>query len=117
MPATQTKWEEMVNRAMGVCVSTFGDGVDENGQGRIQYTHVGGTPYYLDGIFEAQSVKVDPDTGAKIISNSPQVSFQLSALQQMPDLDDEVEVRGYLYRVVDVQLDGQGTVTLPLNML
>ena len=117
MPVVQTKWEELVDKAMSVCVDTFGDGVDDNGQGRIRYTHPDGSPYYLDGIFEAESIKVDPDTGAKIISNSPQVSFRLSQLQQMPDIDDEVEVRGYLYRVVDVQLDGQGTVTLPLNLL
>lgn len=117
MPVTQTAWEQMVDKAMQVCVDTFGDGRDEDGIGRIQYIHVGGTAYDVDGIFEAQSEIIDPDSGAKVISNQPQVSFKLSLLQQMPDMDDEVQIRGYWYRVIEPIFDGQGTVTLRLHSL
>lgn len=117
MPLPQTKWELLVDRAMQVCVNTFGDGADEQGEPLIEYTHLGGDPYKVDGIFEAESTDVDPDTGVQIKSNVPQVSFRLSQLQQMPDIDDEVVVRGVIYRVVDPQFDGQGTVTLRLNTI
>lgn len=112
MPVTQTPWEEKVEQAMQVCINTFGEG-DDNA---VEYTHLGGTPYTLNGIFEAESVNTDPDTGLQIKSNQPQISFRLSQLQQMPDVDDTVLVRGYLYRVVDPQFDGQGTVTLRLHI-
>lgn len=111
MPATQTEWEKLVDQAMGVCVSVFGESEP------VQYTHFDGAPFSANGIFEAESTDVDPDTGFQIKSNVPQISFQLTQLQQMPDVDDTVLIRGYLYRVVDPQFDGQGTVTLRLNLL
>jgi hypothetical protein len=117
MPAIQTKWEALVDRAMQVCVDTFGDGQDDDGIALIEYTHLGGIAYKVDGIFEAESTEVDPDTGVKIMSNVPQISFRLSQLQEMPDIDDTVLIRGYLYRVVEPQFDGQGTVTLRLNTI
>lgn len=111
MPAPQTEWERMVDQAMADCTATFGDGA-----GAITYQHPDGQPYTLDGIFEAESEEVDPDTGVKIISNNPQVSFRLSDLERMPDMGDLVTIRGATYRVKEPQFDGQGTVTLRLFM-
>lgn len=111
MPVTQTPWEELVDQAMQVCIDTFGEGAEQ-----VEFTHVGGTAYLTDGIFEAESIVVDPDTGLQVKSNQPQISFRLSQLQQMPDIDDTILIRGYLYRVVDPQFDGQGTVTLRLHI-
>jgi len=110
MPVTQTPWEEMVDRAMQTCISVFGDG-----PASIIVTHYGGAPYAVDGIFEAQSTVVDPSTQLKIMSNQPQVSFRVSQLQQMPDVDDEFLIRGVSYRADTPIFDGHGTVTVPLT--
>lgn len=117
MPVTQTKWEQLVDQAMQVCVDTFGEGPNEDGENQVIYTHLGGDSYPLDGIFEAESTDVDPDTGVNIKSHIPQISFRLSQLLEMPDVDDEILIRGTLYKVVDPQFDGQGTVTLRLHAL
>ena len=109
MPAPQTPWEELVDEAMGQCTDVFGEGADQ-----VTYTHSGGTPYTLDGIFEAESIDTDPETGAKIISNTPQISFRLSDMQAEPDNRDTVVIRGVSYRVKDPRYDGQGTVTMRL---
>lgn len=109
MPAPQTPWEVMVDQAIGDCLSAFGEGDDA-----VTYTHVGGNAYTLNGIFEAESVEVDPDTGVSVISNNPQISFALSAMRAEPDINDVVVIRGVTYRVKEPQFDGQGTVTLRL---
>lgn len=109
MPAPQTPWEEIVDQAMADCVDAFGDGTDQ-----VTYTHLGGAAYTVDGIFEAESIETDPDTGAKIISNTPQISFRLSQLTAMPDNGDTIVIRGETYKVKEPILDGQGTVTLRL---
>lgn len=109
MPATQTPWEESVDEAMRDCIEAFGEGDDQ-----VTYTHLGGSPYTLNGIFEAESIETDPDTGAQIISNNPQVAFRLSEMQAMPENGDTVTVRGVNYKVKEPILDGQGTVTCRL---
>ena len=114
MPVPQTPWEQMVDRAMQTCISVFGDG-----PASVIITHYGGeiAPYAIDGIFEAQSEVVDPGTQLKIMSNQPQISFRVSQLQQMPDVDDEFLIRGVMYRADTPIFDGHGTVTVPLSRL
>lgn len=109
MPSPQTEWEEIVGQAMDDCVAVFGEGEEQ-----VTYTHAGGSPYTTNGIYEAESIEVDPDTGARIISNTPQISFKLSALSAMPDSGDTITARGIDYRVKEPIFDGQGTVTLRL---
>ena len=114
MPATQTPWEQIVDRAMQACIDVFGDGAAS-----VIITHLEGItePYAIDGIFEAQSELVDPNTGMKVMSNQPQISFRVSQLQQMPDVDDEFLIRGILYRADSPVFDGHGTVTVPLGRI
>lgn len=109
MPAPNTPWEQMVTDAMGECTDVFGEGDDQ-----VTFTHAGGQPYTLDGIWDAESVQIDPDTGAGIISNEPMISFALADMQAEPDNGDTVTVRGVTYKVKEPQFDGQGTVTLLL---
>ena len=111
MPATQTPWEADVDEAMQDCLDVFGEG-----DGQATYLHVapGSVAYALNLIFEAESIETDPNTGAKVISNTPQVSVRLANLQAMPANGDIVTVRGIQYRVKEPQLDGQGTATLRL---
>lgn len=98
---------------MQTCIDVFGEG-----PAQVIITHYGGSePYAVDGIFEAQSEVVDPGTQLKIMSNQPQISFRVSQLQQMIDVDDELLVRGILYRADTPSYDGHGTVTVPLGRL
>lgn len=112
MPAPQTPWEQIVDRAMQTCIDVFGDG-----HASVIITHLDGDPYAIDGIFEAQSEVVDPGTQLKIMSNQPQISFRVSQLQQMPDVDDEFLIRGVTYRADSPIFDGHGTVTVPLGRI
>jgi hypothetical protein len=112
MPVPQTAWEQIVDRAMQSCIDVFGDGPSS-----VIITHFDGEPYAVDGIFEAQSLVVDPGTQLKIMSNQPQISFRVSQLQQMPDVDDELLIRGIAYRADAPIFDGHGTVTIPLSRL
>ena len=109
MPSPKTPWEQTVTAAMGECVAVFGEGDDQ-----VSYTHQGGTAYTLDGIWDAESVTVDPDTGALIVSNQPMIAFALADMQEFPDNGDTVVARGVTYTVKEPQFDGQGTVTLLL---
>lgn len=115
MPLPQTKWEQMVDRAMQTCIKVFGEGE----QALVQITHLTGFTdmYERDAIYEGQSLVVDPGTQLKIMSNQPQISFRVSELMQMPDVDDEFVVRGVLYRADAPIFDGHGTVTIPLGRL
>jgi hypothetical protein len=114
MPAPKSRWEQSVDRAMRSCVRVFGDGPESDGL--ITYTHTAtAMSYPADGIFEATTEEVDLDTGAVVLSNKPQVSFALSALQALPVAGDTCVIRGATYRVVQPNFDGQGTVTLRLH--
>lgn len=105
--APRTPWEATVEQAMQDCVDVFGEAVT--------YTHLDGSPFETEGIFEAATEQIDPDTGAVILSHQPQISFKLSVLKAIPRQDDRVTIRGKQYLVVDTQHDGQGTVTCRLH--
>lgn len=109
MPAPVTSWDEIVDQAMADCTDVFGEGTEQ-----VTVQHVGGTQYQVDGIFEAESIDVDPETGARVISNNPQISFRLSVLEDDPDNLDTITIRGVEYRVKEPIFDGHGTVTLRL---
>jgi hypothetical protein len=109
MPTPNTPWEEDVTAAMRACTEVFGEGA-----GNVTYTHLGGEAYTLNGIWDADSIRVDPDTGVQIISNQPMISFALADMQAQPDNNDLLTARGVNYRVREPEFDGQGTVTLML---
>lgn len=110
MPAPQTPWEQMVDDAHAACEAVFGEGDEQ-----VTITHYGGSAYTANGIFDAESIQVDPDTGVEVISNQPVMSFRLSLLQEHPDDGDTVVIRGVTYRVIEPMGDGQGTVTVRLH--
>lgn len=118
MPTPETDWEQTVTDAMHDCINVFGEGVDGMGVGRVIIQHAAGGPAYeVDGIFEAESLVVEPESGAEVITNQPMISFALSDLQRDPLQHDLIVIRGISYRVVEPDYDGQGTVTLRLNRL
>lgn len=114
MPDPRSNWETNVDTAMRECVAVFGDGTDAAGAGKVTYTHVSGTSYAIDGIFESASETVSIENGAEVVSYQPVFSAPLSAFQETPGRRDTLLIRGTLYRVVEPTFDGQGTVTLRL---
>lgn len=113
MPAPDTSWESIVDQAMQDCIDVFGEGAD---QVTIQHYNGAGydAAYTVDGIFDAQSVQVDPDTGVQVISNEPMMSFKVSDLTQLLDNRDRIVIRGVTYTVKEPEFDGQGTCTVML---
>lgn len=112
MPVPMTDWEQMVDRAMQVCIDVFGDG-----PAQVIITHYTGDPYAVDGIFEAQSEVVDPGTQLKVMSNQPQISFRVSQLAQFIEVDDDFLIRGITYKADAPIYDGHGTVSVPLRRI
>lgn len=111
MPNPATEWEELVDQAMGDCLDVFGEGDEQ-----VTYTHVAGAPFAVNGIFEAESITVDPESRMRVVSNQPVISFKLSDLQAEPGSGDTIAIRGRTYVVVEPTFDGQGTVTLRLHL-
>jgi hypothetical protein len=111
-PDPATPWERQVDEAMQVCIDTFGEGVQ-----RVTYTSIHGDTVEIDGVFEASTESVDPDTGAPILSHQPLLSVRLSQLAHLPELGDSCVIRGLNYRVMAPEFDGQGTATLRLHAM
>lgn len=112
MPTPATPWEEIVDQAMSDALDAFGEGAEQ-----VTYTHLNGTPYAVNGIFEAESLQVDPESRMRVVSNQPVMSFKLSDLTEEPGNGDTIEIRGRTYTVVEPTFDGQGTVTLRLHLV
>jgi hypothetical protein len=101
----------MVDEAMQDCIDVFGEGAEQ-----VTVAHGAGTPYAVNGIFDSESLVVDPETRMRVVSNQPVISFKVSDMEQDPDSGDTVVIRGRTYTVVEPTFDGQGTVTLRLHL-
>jgi hypothetical protein len=95
---------------MQACIDTFGEGMQE-----VTYTTRAGVTVLIDGIFEASTEAIDPDTGTAILSHQPLLSVRLAQLLAVPEAGDTCVIRGLTYRVIEPDLDGQGTATLRLH--
>jgi hypothetical protein len=74
-----------------------------------------GEQWPVSGVFEANHVGLDPDTGVQVRSTQPALLIQGSALPMDPQQGDEVDVRGVSYVVRDPQPDGHGGWLLLLH--
>ncbi len=92
---------------MGNCLITFGE--------EITYTPKGKPAVVMTGIFDDLYESVDPNTGAIITSQQPILGIRDADLGQTPRQDDQVLVRSILYRVKEVQTDGQSGSKLFLH--
>jgi len=109
MPAPATPWESVVDRAAAAAERAFGE------SSACTYTPTVGAPYAVPLVFEAVTERVDPDTGAAVLSNQPEIGVRLSQMAALPVRGDRVTVRGVVYQVVEAMFDGQGTATLRLH--
>lgn len=108
-----SRFSSLYNRMAGHLVRTFGE--------PVTYIPRTGSAYEIafadgaGGIFEAVTQLVDPDTGAVVISQQPNIYIRLSDLQAEPQNGDRLTVRGVTYKILEPQFDGQGGVTLRLQ--
>ncbi|MGL6222396.1 MAG: head-tail joining protein [Steroidobacteraceae bacterium] len=96
----------------------FGENKNEDGEDQVFYFHSDGTPpYRVDGIFEATTEVIDLETGTPVMSNQPRFGIALSKLVKLPVRGDNLAIRTKSYTVVELDFDGQGTVTLRLHVV
>lgn len=100
-------WLETCGLVLGNCLTTFGEDV--------VYTPQGQPAVNMTGIFDELYEGVDPNTNAIITSRQPILGIRDSDLGLTPRQDDQVLVRGILYRVKEVETDGQGGSRLYLH--
>ena len=81
----------------------------------VVYIHKDGTTIQLPVIFDQDTVMVDPNTGAEILSRQPMIQAQTSDFYVTPDKGDKVIVRGVRYQVITYEPDGTGVASLRLH--
>jgi len=98
-----------VDRLLSVAVPTFGE--------RIEYRPLSGGRYNLTAVYDQEFTQIDPDTETVISVNKPHVGLKLKDIPGEPMQGDEVKADGTLYKVNEIQEDGQGGVVLWLTKL
>jgi hypothetical protein len=97
-----------VDRILTRSVETFGEWV-------VFYPKKGGSKR-VRAIFDNEYRLVDPNTEQSVSGNQPALGLNLNDVpQEIVVNEDQFEVRGTRFRVVDKQEDGQGGATLLLH--
>ena len=100
-------WGEMSASALLICMNVFGVPVE---YGR------GSALVQIKGIFDANYVEVDPDTGAYVMSAGPMLCVRASDLPEGKALKgDLVTVKEVNYRVLEPKPDSEGGIKLILQ--
>lgn len=100
-------WADSVNRILGSSLSVFGEAVT--------YLPAAGGSRSMRGIFNEMFTEVDPQSGALISTQQPNLGVRLADFTVPPTVNDRVQVRGITYRVRDCQEDGEGGAKLILS--
>ncbi|MCP3916149.1 MAG: hypothetical protein GY711_11385 [bacterium] len=101
-------WAKMAERARGAITRNLGEGVT--------YLPAAGGTYSVRGVFSAQFVGVDLQTGSEVTSNTPNVFVSLADIPAVVTIDeDHFEREGKSYLVKEEHLDGEGGATYMLH--
>jgi hypothetical protein len=77
----------------------------------------GNAEHQIGGVYQASHVGLDPETGVQVRSTQPVLLLNRQELPFDPRQNDQVEVRGGLFRVRDAQPDGHDGWLLMLHQL
>jgi DNA-directed RNA polymerase subunit E'/Rpb7 len=100
-------WGNMSASALLICINVFGVPVE---YGR------GSALVQIKGIFDANYVEVDPDTGAYVMSAGPMLCVRASDLPEGKALKgDLVTVKEVNYRVLEPKPDSEGGIKVILQ--
>lgn len=100
-------WADAVNRILSSSLSVFGEAVT--------YLPVTGGSRAMRGIYNELYVEVDPETGAMVSSQQPNLGVRLSDFPVRPKPGDRFTVRNVTYKLRDCQEDGEGGAKLILT--
>lgn len=100
-------WRNHTKRAMDAVKSAFGE--------PVTYMRDGEDDVELQGIIDEAFEAVDPASGTPIISRQPIVGLKIEDLPFTPAKDDQILMRGELFRVIEAQTDGQAGTMLLLH--
>lgn len=103
----QGDWDDVIV----ACLETFGDEV------LAEYQPAGGAPFILPHgvVFRAAHLEVDPETGAPVSSRQPHATARAAELPEDWTKNDLLVVRGRLFRIRDIQPDGETGAKLVLH--
>lgn len=87
------------------------------GSRSISYEPYGGTAFDLVAVFSAEGVRVELSSGVAQESVAPRLGVHLDDFATPPAQGDTFTVDGIAYRVVEVQLDGEGGAELTAEAL
>jgi hypothetical protein len=100
-------WDAQIATANRSCVKALG--------GTVRYTPAAGAFKDVQGIFDAQYLRV-PAGQAGVQSSGPAVFLLMVDLPTDPENDEPtITVNGIAYQVTEVRKDGQGGVVLLLH--
>ena len=88
---------------------------DEEFAGEYVYIHQNGYSFPLTGIFDEDTVLVDPDTMASVTSRNPLFTCQTSDFKFSPTKGDKMIIKGTNYQVVHAEPDGTGVSEIELH--
>lgn len=98
-----------VDRILKLSTNRFGEDV--------KFFPKSGGAFAIRAIFDNDYQVVDPGTEQVISANQPALGVNLNDLKGEIKIQDEVEVRGQRFRIVEKREDGQGGATLLLHRL
>lgn len=102
-------WGRLTEQVLAGATTAFGESVT--------FFPDGGEAYTTRGIVDDDHTVVVGEVETTVSTTGPMVSVRASDLAHEVAQDDELEMRGRRWVIVDVQPDGQGTLDLILNDL
>lgn len=104
-------WREQTDRVLSGCVTAFGETITY-----IPALDPEGDGYALEAIFSTRYEAVDPDTGAAVTTEQPNLGVRLSQMESPPAQHDVVLLGdGRRYEVASIERDSGGGAKLLLH--
>jgi hypothetical protein len=86
------------------CQRTFGD--------QAVYSPTGGSPFNIVALFTPNSIEVDLETSAPVVSSNPVVEVRAMDFPNPPRLNDSIKIKNVDYKVIEILPDYAGGISL-----
>lgn len=83
----------------------------------VIYRHQDGGSVSINAVWDRSYEIVDADSETVVSSTNPHIGVELTDLLEAPKENDKVEFLNDVYRVVDIEPDGQGAAQIVLFKL
>lgn len=105
-------FEDKTKKLLDISLSTFGE------TKKVKYLPKSGGTFFIRGIFDESWKELDPGTEITLSSRQPNLGISKSELKGLgvtPKQGDKLEARDCLFKIVDIQEDGQDGIDLFLH--